>query len=311
MKIGENMKKKKIKVKKMILVLIFLLILLGSILFLLKPEKKNNTIVPSPTHNPTSPINNEKYTKEQKEKLKKLDNIQEELDYFQMEYLDRYVAYSEKNPQLSKKDVIIQVNIGIDQPYYTNTKETPYKNKNYILCNKYLSLGEYVPDNLETVSSEYSSGKRLLVKEAKEAFEKMASAAKEEGYIIRAMSAYRSYQYQQSLYQKYVDQDGKEKADTYSARPGFSEHQTGLVADVDNRKLAYTSFHNTKEYDWMKNNAHKYGWIERYPKGKEHITGYTYESWHYRYVGVEIATYIHEHNITFDEYYMQFVENKK
>lgn len=246
------------------------------------------------------------------DKLKKLDSIHLKLDYFKMELLDRYLSYHEKNPSLALEKVIIYVNIGLDQPYYTNTKESPYLNQNYLLSNKYLSMpSDYVPNDLETISSNCSRSGMRLVSEAREQFEKLCSDAKNDGYTIRAMSSYRSYDYQVDLYNRYVEQDGKEAADTYSARPGFSEHQTGLVVDVDNNKLSYTQFEDTDEYDWMMEHAHEYGFIERYPMGKEDITGYSYESWHYRYVGREIATYIKEHNITFDEYYVQFIEGKK
>ena len=94
----------------------------------------------------------------------------------------------------------------------------------------------------------------------------------------------------------------------YSARPGYSEHQTGLVIDIDNYNDDYENFDKTKEFEWMNNNSYKYGFILRYPKGKTDITGYDYESWHYRYVGKEIAKYIYENNITFDEYYAKFID---
>ena len=93
-------------------------------------------------------------------------------------------------------------------------------------------------------------------------------------------------------------------ADTYSARPGSSEHQTGLAVDIN---AADDWFNNTKEAKWLANNAYKYGFILRYPKGKEYITGYQYESWHYRYVGEKVAKYIYEHDITYEEYYATFI----
>lgn len=311
------MKKRSLKVKNIIILSFIILCFGGGIFFFIKTLKPNDKLdlgdsnkqpelTPSPTITP-----NQVYTEDQIKKLNALDNIQKKVDYFNIDYLDRYVVYSQKNPTISKEDIITRVNIGLDYDYYTNTKVTPYPNQIYILSNKYVSLGDYIPDDLQTVSSDCSSGTRQLVGVAKVAFENMCHAAKEDGYTIRVMSAYRSYNYQVALYQKYVDQDGVQKADTYSARPGFSEHQTGLVADIDNTSLTFTSFHKTKEYEWMSNHAHKYGFIERYPKGKEDITGYSYESWHYRYVGEEIATYIHEHGITFDEYYVKFIENKK
>lgn len=254
----------------------------------------------------------DKYTKEEQKKLDKLDNIQNKIDYFNMNYLDRYLNYREKNPSLPTDDIITRVNIGLDQDYYTNTKESPYLNQIYLLSNKYISMpSNYIPDNLEDISSDCSRSGMKLVNVARVQFEQLCKKAKEEGFTIRAMSSYRSYQYQENLYNRYVEQDGKKEADTYSARPGYSEHQTGLVVDVDNAKIDYTKFEQTKEFSWMNDNAHKFGFILRYPKGKEDITGYTYESWHYRYVGEIIATYIHDNNITFDEYYVKFIENKK
>ena len=87
-----------------------------------------------------------------------------------------------------------------------------------------------------------------------------------------------------------------------SAKPGHSEHQTGLSIDVEGSNLDYDLFAESKEFNWMKNNAHKYGFILRYPKGKEHITGFKYEPWHYRYVGKDVASYIYKNNITLEEY---------
>ncbi len=230
--------------------------------------------------------------------------------YFKKDYEERYLSYKKINPDLSNEDIITRVNIGLDNPFYTNTKETPYLNKIHILSNKYLYMPkDYTPENLEKIDFSFANGTRLLVQEAKLAFENLAKQAKSEGYNIRAISAYRSYQYQSVLYNKYVDQDGIEKADTYSARAGFSEHQTGLVVDVDNINTSFTNFESTKEFNWMKENAYKFGFILRYPEGKENITGYQYESWHYRYVGEEIANIIKQQNITFDEYYARYLDN--
>lgn len=247
------------------------------------------------------------YTPKENKNQKEL--IDSSIPYYKEKLKERYLLYQQKNPNLSDEDIITRVNIGLDQDYYTNTKETPNLNTIYILSNKYLYMSPgYIPDNLETINPKYTSSTRTLVTEARIAFEELANKAELEGYTIRAISAYRSYQYQHVLYNKYVDQDGVEKADTYSARPGYSEHQTGLVVDVDNKKTDYNNFESTEEFKWMQENAHKYGFILRYPKGKESITGYTYESWHYRYVGEKIATYIYENDITFDEYYVRFID---
>ena len=186
-------------------------------------------------------------------------------------------------------------------------------NTPYIIANKHYALGsDYVPENLVQLSSKYGTGKNnQMVQVAKDAFESLCKAAEDQGYTIRGISGYRSYEYQEELYNNYVLQDGKDETDTYSSRAGHSDHQTGLAIDVSDGDTPYTSFGETDEFRWMQDNAYLYGFILRFPEGKENITGYQYESWHYRYVGVDIATYIHENNITFEEYYEMFVSNKK
>ncbi len=150
-----------------------------------------------------------------------------------------------------------------------------------------------------------------LVSYAKDAFEEMAKDAKKDNMSIIAMSTYRSYEYQVNLYNNYAKADGKEKADTYSGRPGYSEHQTGLAVDVYNGKESYTNFEVTEEFKWMQENAYKYGFILRFPKDKTKETGYEYESWHYRYVGKEIAEKINKNKISYEEYYAKYLQNKK
>ena len=242
-------------------------------------------------------------------KLDLLDNIDREITYFKYRYIDRYIAYKEKYPNLSNIDIVTRVNLNLDYPFYENIKLSNRLNKRDILINKYIYLpNNYVPDHLEEIDKSYSEGSILLVKEARFYFEEMAKDAKKENLNIRAISGYRSYDYQSSLYNGYIEKDTKEVVDTYSARPGFSEHQTGLVVDVDNINLSYEQFESTGEFNWMQDNAYKYGFILRYPDGKGNITGYDYEAWHYRYVGKKIATYIKYNNITFDEYYVRFIE---
>ena len=246
-----------------------------------------------------------------KEKNKTTTNNYEKINFYQSDYLERYQNYQKKNPELSPKEIVTRVNIGLDYSYYTHTKKTPYLNKDYILVNKYLYLGsDYIPDNLESISTNYSRSGMKLVSSAKEAFETLAENALKDNIKVIAMSSYRSYEYQVDLYNRYVKSDGVEAADTYSARAGYSEHQTGLCVDVYDGVVDYTNFEKSDAFEWMQENAYQYGFILRYPKGKEDITGYQYESWHYRYVGKEIATYIHQHNITFDEYYVQQIEPK-
>lgn len=243
------------------------------------------------------------------DKFNQLGNINKKINYFKEEYIDRYISYKKKNKLLSNNDIVLRVNIGLDQDFYTNIHKSVNVNSNYVLVNKFYYLDrDYVPINLEKINSNYSVPDRYLVNVARISFEFLAKKAKEEGYNIRAVSTYRSYSYQENLYNNYVKKDGVSEADKYSARPGFSEHQTGLAVDVDNIITNYNNFENTKEYEWMKENAHKYGFILRYPENKEEITGYMYEPWHYRYVGVKIATFIYKNNITFEEYYFKYLD---
>ncbi|WP_290788010.1 D-alanyl-D-alanine carboxypeptidase family protein [Exiguobacterium sp. UBA7533] len=151
--------------------------------------------------------------------------------------------------------------------------------------------------------STYAPGEN---QQARAAFEKMRLAAKKEGITLVAFSTYRSYAYQKALFDKYVARDGYEKASTYSAEPGKSEHQTGLAFDIggaDSSKYAMFSFAKTKEAKWLFANAHQYGFHLRYPSGKESWTGYTYESWHYRYVGATLAARLKLSGLTMEEYF--------
>ncbi|MDO5402033.1 MAG: M15 family metallopeptidase [Eubacteriales bacterium] len=132
-----------------------------------------------------------------------------------------------------------------------------------------------------------------------DAFAEMQADAAAAGLNIWIQSSFRTYEYQDYLYNMYVSTDGKAAADTYSARPGFSEHQSGLCFDLNSIDDSFT---NTPEGRWVDANAHKYGFIIRFPLGKEDITGYKYESWHLRYVGEEIATYMYNNNMCLEEY---------
>ena len=195
-------------------------------------------------------------------------------------------------------------NNNIEYTFYENTKQVTNLNRIDILVNKdnYLP-NDYVPDNLVEVTNNYDYTGKLLVKEALDNYNNMKKDIEKNGLKLRIISAFRSYQYQLELYNKYKEKDGETLADTYSARAGYSEHQTGLCIDVDNTKTYYENFENTEEFKWMQENSYKYGYILRYPKDKEDITGYKFESWHYRYVGKKIAKYIHDNNLTLEKYH--------
>ena len=192
--------------------------------------------------------------------------------------------------------------------HYKNIETINEPDINIVLVNKNYKLPtNYVPNDLETIDVTYSNKNKLLRQEAKIAFERLSKDAKELGYKIIAVSAYRDYNYQQKLYNEYLETKGKEYADKCSARPGHSEHQTGLAVDVMGSNNNYDEFEKSKEFEWMKNTAYKYGFILRYPKDKTNITGFKYEPWHYRYVGIEVAKIIHDEQITLEEYYDKYI----
>lgn len=172
-----------------------------------------------------------------------------------------------------------------------------------VLVNKNHRLSPtYIPKDLEEVSNLYAYDQKYLRHEARESFETLSKDALALGYHIVCVSAYRDYDYQKDLYQYYVDTKGLAYADKCSARPGHSEHQTGLSLDVMGSNMDYNLFLHSVEFDWMSKNAHHYGFILRYPEGKEHITGFKYEPWHYRYVGKKLAKILYEEKLTLEEY---------
>ena len=165
--------------------------------------------------------------------------------------------------------------------------------------------GVLIANKTYSLPSSYAPG---LLSSTQEAFNKMKAAASAAGYNLYIGSGYRSYWDQKIIYNNYVSWDGQANADTYSARPGHSEHQTGLAFDVCDHNVAAcitSAFDTTEQAKWINDNCYKYGLIIRYPKGKTNETGYIYESWHLRYVGVELATKVYNGGnwITLEDYY--------
>lgn len=181
-----------------------------------------------------------------------------------------------------------------------------------VLVNKEFALPDhYAPKDLVRSKVEYSFGNQdieqaYLRKEAAHALEKMFADAKSNGVELFAVSGYRSYDTQTGLFNAEVDRVGKEKAIQAVALPGQSEHQTGLTMDISGKSVQLGLVENFGEMPdgkWLAENAHRFGFILRYPKGKEAITGYQYEPWHFRYVGEEAATQIYKHQLTLEEYF--------
>lgn len=190
------------------------------------------------------------------------------------------------------KSIVIKVdakkkeeNISNNEPEIKNIDGLTYVNGILIVNKTYSLPKDYDPGSLSV--------------DVKNAFDEMQSAAKKENIKLWISSGYRSYSLQTNLYNSYVLKEGKAKADTYSARPGHSEHQTGLAMDLN---VINSSFEGTPEAIWIEKNCYKYGFIVRYPKGKEKITGYKYEPWHVRYLGKKLAEKVYNTGKTLEEY---------
>lgn len=228
--------------------------------------------------------------------------------YYKRALSKRYINYYKNNKDITSRQIVEDVNCNLDYEYYKVDYKVDLTKKYQVLVNKFYKLDkEYTPNNLVKIDKKYGR-ERQVEKRVYEAFIEMYNAIEKEGMGIYITSPYRSYSYQKSLYNNYAKENGTEKADTFSARAGYSEHQTALAIDITAKGLMYTKFATTKEFEWMLKNCYKYGFILRYPKDKERQTGYMFESWHYRYVGKKIAKYIHDNGITYDEYYEYFIK---
>lgn len=233
--------------------------------------------------------------------------------YFITNNLDRYIKYYNNHKDDKISHIVSIVNVCADEDYYDKdtVKKTDVSKKELMLVNKFNYLDEnYAPDDIVKVSMQFAYGDNEIKKEVYEKFRSMYNDAKKEGLYLIITSSYRDYNFQKELWDSYANQKGDEWADSVSARAGYSEHQTGYTLDIVTYNANMSSFETTDEFKWLQDNAYKYGFILRYPKDKEDITGYSYESWHYRYVGKDVATKIKKLGITFDEYYAYFIEGK-
>ena len=267
------------------------------------------------------------YNKQEIEKILKIDT--ENIEYIktieynqsiyefinQKYYIDKnlktYIEYKNNNQNETIENIISIVNVGANNEEYTNTKKTDIEQKELMLTNKYNYLEKnYEPKDIIEISSRYAYAENEAPKEILEHYIEMFDAAEKEGMDLIISSAYRSYDEQDETYEYYKKIKGDEQIKKYAARPGYSEHQTGLAFDILTTDTLTDDFDKTKEFEWLQKNAYKYGFILRYPKGKEKLTGYDYESWHYRYVGKETAKKINDEQITYDEYYAYYIENR-
>lgn len=232
------------------------------------------------------------------------------LPNYHSERAARYAVWDVKDA----KERVMQVNCDMDLEPYSNTIIQEDDTDVTMLINKFYALPEgYVPadlvplDKYDCVQGEDFSCQDVeqieLRKEVYDAYIEFCDAASKENINIRAIAGYRSYDYQAGLWNYNASVYGEAYADEYYARPGQSEHNSGLCVDITFSGYNYNEIENYDGYEWILNNAHKYGFILRYPKDKVDVTRYGYESWHFRYVGKEAAKVIYDNDWTLEEYH--------
>jgi D-alanyl-D-alanine carboxypeptidase len=230
-------------------------------------------------------------------------SAQHEYPHFIERNKARYEAYRALNPGLPYDIAIAYVNANVDKGFYNDVTVVKDPDNICVLVNKNFALpSKYEPADLVSIS-----GYRLRA-EAAEHFLQMRADMNSLGYKIHIMAAYRTYTTQAARHSNAVRSFGLASADRQFARAGHSEHQTGLAVDIVQRTniqfMTQAQFEKTKEFAWLTENAHNYGFILRYPREYRDIHGYIFEPWHWRYVGVDIATTMYNEGITiFEEYY--------
>ena len=217
--------------------------------------------------------------------------------------LSRYQAYAKLNPQLNSQEVVWHVNNNLDKPKYSFDIPVTDFNNPCVIVNKFFKLPlDYCPANLVEADGIPMTNETAI------AYKKMQDAAKAEGMSISATSAYRSAKLQEETYNRYLkDLLLPEEVDKTVARPGHSEHQTGLAVDIQGSIPGGRNIHKTPEAKWLKDNCHKFGFILRYLPETTFITGYASEPWHFRYVGTDISLDMHQKGIkTLEEYVQRY-----
>jgi len=228
--------------------------------------------------------------------------------HFLEENKQRYDAYRSENPDVPVDKVIAYVNADIDKGFYIDIQEVPNLNDVSLLVNKNFSLPpDWSPDDFVN-----TGGGHMMREEAAENFNLMRDAMVGDGLKVYVIITYRSYSAQRNTHGNALNQHGSALADRNWARAGHSEHQTGLAADIlhkaFDKSMHNARYQNTKEFEWLTENAYNYGFILRYPDQYKDLHGYVFEPWHWRYVGIDVATAMHNEEIAlFEEFYGRYL----
>ncbi len=273
-------------------------------------KNSNNNLPPENASETENHTNEQKEEKENTDPKSQTENNEPKVE-------DKDSSSKEENEQ-QHTDTPLNSEWVLEEAYFNKVEEQDgllvILNPENILAlvNKENSLpSSYIPEGMVAPNVRFSFGdedvpKRYIRKEAAIALEEMFAKADSEGIYLFAVSGYRAYETQAYIFDSQVRKVGEEMAMHAVALPGQSEHQTGLAMDVTSRSAGFLleeQFGDTPEGKWIQENAHLFGYIVRYQKGKEEITGYQYEPWHLRYVGKEIAKVIYENDITLEEYF--------
>jgi len=233
----------------------------------------------------------------------------EEYPHFFTENTERYMAYQERYPDMPFDVVIALVNVNNDLESYRDVDIVANPNALSVLLNKHFSLpADWMPDELTDIRHGH-----LMHPEAAEQFERMRAAIREDNLNLVVISTYRNLTRQQNLFNNALATRGVVRTERAFARPGHSEHHTGLAVDVMHRghtggTMTSMRFEQSRQFAWLVENAHEYGFILRYPQGYLEISGYIFEPWHWRYVGVPLATAMHDRGIvSYEEFYGRYL----
>lgn len=234
------------------------------------------------------------------------------INYYTSSNKERYTNYKNKHSDLSDEDVVTYVNMNLDYNFYEHIIFQPNPNELNTIVNKYYRLdNNFVPDDLIYINDGYTSSndpaykyrKHQMSRVVYDDFVALRNKCREKGISFYVVSGYRSTPAQEKSYRHMANTYSVEEADKTCSRPGHSEHTLGLACDVALDTYSFENIVNHPEYQWFAGILADYGFIIRYPEGKDSLTGYSYEPWHLRYLGRDLAKKVYNSNLTYDEYY--------
>ncbi|WP_302132842.1 M15 family metallopeptidase [Thomasclavelia spiroformis] len=247
-----------------------------------------------------------------KEKKIKTKNAITSINYYIPSYKKRYHDYKTNHPELSNEDIVTRVNMNLDYNFYAHIIIQSKPNDLNTIVNKYYKLdNNFVPNDLVYINDAYTSHddpayqyrKHQASKRLYNDFVALRNKCQENGINLYVVSGYRSTASQRKSYQHMADTYSIAEADKTCSRPGHSEHTLGLACDIALDNYSFENITNHPKYPWFASILTDYGFIIRYPEGKELLTGYSYEPWHIRYLGVNLAKKVIDSKLTYDEYY--------